>query len=146
MGDKGSVIIADSGRGVEKGCFQILLDVADFRCVLPHTVKHKADMLAVQFHKLRFHKLCWVVVPRNPYPLSGGAYGFKHEVYNLVKPVTVKLHVLFENVVVDIVLDDFPVYINCALCCRFRSFPFRRRSRFSARRGVRGKDRNGMGT
>ena len=26
------------------------------------------------------------------------------------------------------------------------SFPFRRRSRFSARRGVRGKDRNGMGT
>ena len=38
------------------------------------------------------------------------------------------------------------VYINCALCCRFRSFPFRRRSRFSARRGVRGKDRNGMGT
>ena len=29
MGDKGSVIIADSGRGVEKGCFQILLDVAD---------------------------------------------------------------------------------------------------------------------
>ena len=52
-------------------------------------------------------------------------------------------YVLFENVVVDIVLDDFPVYINCALCCRFRSFPFRRRSRFPARRGVRGKDRNG---
>ena len=45
--------------------------------VLPHTVKHKADMLAVQFHKLRFHKLCRVVVPRNPHPLSGGAYGFK---------------------------------------------------------------------
>ena len=79
------------------------------------------------------HKLCRVVVPRNPYPLSGGAYGFKHEVYNLVKPVPVKFHVLFENVVVDIVLDDFPVYLYCALCCRFRSFPFRRRSRSPAR-------------
>ena len=112
MGDKGSVIIADSGRGVEKGCFQILLDVADFRCVLPHTVKHKADMLAVQFHKLRFHKLCRVVVPRNPYPLSGGAYGFKHEVYNLVKPVTVKLgklcttqHRINEDVVLSLVSE-----------------------------------------
>lgn len=47
-----SVVVADSGRGIEKGCFQILLDVADFGCVLPHTVKHKADMLAVQLHKL----------------------------------------------------------------------------------------------
>ena len=27
------------------------------------------------------------------------------------QPVPVKLHVLFENVVVDIVLDDFPVYL-----------------------------------
>ena len=44
---KGSVVVADCGRGVEKGGFQILLDVADFGCVLPHTVKHKADMLAV---------------------------------------------------------------------------------------------------
>jgi len=52
MGDKGSVVAADSGRGIEKGCFQILLDVADFGGVLPHTIKHKADMLAVQFHKL----------------------------------------------------------------------------------------------
>ena len=49
---KGSVVVADCGRGIEKGGFQILLDVADFRCVLPHTVKHKADMFAVQFHKL----------------------------------------------------------------------------------------------
>lgn len=39
MGDKGSVVVADCGRGVEKGGFQILLDVADFGCVLPHTVK-----------------------------------------------------------------------------------------------------------
>ena len=58
------------------------------------------------------------------------------EVYNLVKPVTVKSHVLFENVVVDIVLDDFPVYLYCALCCRFRSFPFRRRSRFPQGEGL----------
>ena len=48
MGDKGSSSGADCGRGrLESGGFQILLDVADFGCVLPHTVKHKADMLAV---------------------------------------------------------------------------------------------------
>ena len=51
--DRGIRLFAgDVYKRQDKGCFQILLDVADFRCVLPHTVKHKADMFAVQFHKL----------------------------------------------------------------------------------------------
>ena len=86
---------------------------------------------------------------QSPYAAEGtpGADGFKHEVNDLVQPVPVKLHILHENVIVDIVLDDLPVNLVCALCVRFLSFPFRRRSRFPVRgRGVRGKDRNGMGT
>ncbi len=41
----------------------------------------------------------------------------------------VKLHILQENVILDIVLDDF--LINAvSVVCRFRSFPFRRLCRF----------------
>ena len=52
--------------------------------------------------------------------------------------------------------DDLPVNLTsvlrnairlCSMCCRFLSLPFRRRSRCPAKgRGVRGKDRNGIGT
>ena len=87
------------------------------------------------------------VVPGNADRLSPGTDGFQHEVYNFIQPVPVKLHILYENVIVDIVLDDLPVNLKSGLCFRFLSFPFRRRSRFLLqRRGVRGKDRNGMGT
>jgi len=34
----------------------------------------------------------WVVIPGNADCLSPGADGFKHEVYNLIEPVPVKLH------------------------------------------------------
>lgn len=112
---KGGVIGADSGRGIEKGCFHVLLDVADFGGVLAQTVKDKADMLAVQFHKLCLYKLCRVIVPGDTDCLSSGADGFKHEVNKLVKPVPVKLPVLQKNVIADVVLDDFLVYLKRAL-------------------------------
>ena len=44
-----------------------------------------------------------------------------------------------------IVLDDVPVNLYCALRFHFRSFPFRLCRVLCERRGVRGKDRNGMG-
>ena len=46
--------------------------------------------------------------------------------------------------ILDIVLDDFLIHAVCV--CRFRSFPFRLCRFFPQRRGVRGKDRNGMVT
>ena len=52
VGDKGSVIVADSGRRVEQCRPQGVCDVAYLRGVLPHTVKDEPDMFAVQFHKL----------------------------------------------------------------------------------------------
>ena len=104
-------------------------------------------MFSVQLHKLCFYQLGGVVVPGNADRLSPGTDGFQHEVYNFIQPVPVKLHILYENVIVDIFLDDLPVNLKSVLCFRFLSFPFRRRSRFLLqRRGVRGMDRNGMGT
>ena len=47
----------------------------------------------------------------------------------LVKAFPVKLPVLYQNVIADVILDDFLVYLKRALR-RFRSFPFRRLCRF----------------
>ena len=66
-------------------------------------------MAAVQFHKLCFHKLGWVVVPGNADSLSCRTDGFKHEVNDFVKTFPVKAVVLREYVILDIVLDDFTV-------------------------------------
>ena len=41
---KGRVIAANRRRGIEKGSFHVLLDVADFGGVFLHTVKYKADI------------------------------------------------------------------------------------------------------
>ena len=44
-------------------------------------------------------------------------------------PVMVVGHILFENVIADVVFYDFLIYPVCVV--RFLSFPFRRRSRLS---------------
>ena len=126
MGDKGSVIIADSGRGVEKGCFQILLDVADFRGVLFHAVKDKFNVAAVQLQKFSLYQLGGVIVASDAERLSRRADSFQHEVYDLIQTLLVHFRVLRERVVLDILHDDFTVNIYGALFERFRSFPFRR--------------------
>ena len=46
-----------------------------------------------------------------------------------VYPVMVVGHILFENVIADVVFYDFLIYPVCVV--RFLSFPFRRRSRLS---------------
>ena len=95
-------------------------------------------MAAVQLQKLGFHQFGGVVVPGNTDCLSGCADGFQHKVNNLVQTVFVNFAVLNEMVVFDIVLDNLPVNLYCAIAFRFRSFPFRRRSRFAMRKGQGG--------
>ena len=87
-------------------------------------------MAAVELHKLCLYKLCRVVVPGDTDLLSGRADGFKDNVKDFVKPFPVGTAALYENVIVDIVLDDLPVNLYCALSCRFLSLPFRRLCRF----------------
>ena len=92
-------------------------------------------MAAIQLHKLGFHQFGGVVVPGNTDCLSRCADGFQHKVNNLVQTVFVYFAVLNEVVVFDIVLDNLPVNLYCAIAFRLRSCPFRRRSRFAMRKG-----------
>ena len=90
-----------------------------------HAVKDKFNVAAVELHKLCLDKLCRVIVPGDTDCLSFGADSFKHEGYNFIDEVFIKAVVLHENVILDIVLDDFFVNIKCARF-RFLSLPFRR--------------------
>ena len=142
MVDKGGVIAVNGVGCVEKYRFQILLDVADFRGVLFHAVKDKFNVAAVELHKLCFDKLCRIIVPGDTDCLSFGADSFKDKGHNLVQAFPVNVGMLDKMLILDIVLDDFLIHTVCV--CRFRSFPFRLCRFFPQRRGVRGKDRNGM--
>ena len=91
-------------------------------------------MFAVKFHKFAFYKLCRVVVPGNTDCLSSGADRFKDKVNDFVQPVPVS-HILYENVIVDIVLDNFLIHAVCVV--PFRSFLFRRlRRTLTVRQGI----------
>ena len=120
-------------RNITRGF--ILISFAHLGCVLPHAVQNKLNMAAVQLHKLGFDKFGWVVVPGNTDCLSCCADGFQHKVNYLVQTVFVNFAVLNEMIVFDIVLDNFPVNLYCVIAFRFRSFPFRRRSRFALCKG-----------
>ena len=66
-------VVVPDGRGrVEQRCQQILLDVADFRCVLLHAVHDKVDMLAVELQKPGLHNLMGEVAASYPciFPLG----------------------------------------------------------------------------
>lgn len=78
-------------------------------------------MAAVQLQKLGFHQFGGVVVPGNTDCLSRCADGFQHKVNNLVQTVFVNFAVLNEMVVFDIVLDNLPVNLYCAIAFRFNS-------------------------
>ena len=134
MSDKRGVVVINGGRCVEQNRPQILLDVADFACVLLHAVQNELNVRMVELQKLRFNKLGWVVVAGYAQRLSCGADRFKNEVYNLVNPITVKAVALFENVIVDIVLDDLPINLYRAFGCRFFSISFRRLCRIPIER------------
>ena len=68
---------------------------------------------------------CRIVIPGDAERLSRCAYRFQYEVNDFVQSVFIHVRVLYENVILDIVLDDVPVNLYCALRFRFRSFPFR---------------------
>ena len=110
------------------------------------------SMRAVQLHKLAFHQLCRVVIPGNADFLAGAAYRFKHDVHDLVQHFLVHHVILAKMLILNVVKDDFTVNLKCFIfsVCRFLSLPIRRRSRLSLvlrqGKGVRGKDRNGIGT
>ena len=126
MRDKGGIVVVDGGRSVEQHRPQILLDVADLRSVLPHTVHDKLDVAAVQLQEFTLYQLGGVIIASDAERLSRRADSFQHEVYDLVQTLLVHFRVLRERVILDILHDDFSVNIYGTLFERFRSFPFRR--------------------
>ena len=125
MRDKGGIVVVDGGRSVEQHRPQILLDVADLRGVLPHTVHDKLDVAAVQLQEFTLYQLGGVIVASDAERLSRRADSFQHEVYDLVQTLLVHFWVLRECVILDILPDDFTVNIYGTLFERFRSEAFR---------------------
>ena len=99
-------------------------------------------MAAVEFQQLGLYQLGGVVVTGNTDCLAGRADGFHQQFHDAVQFLLVDLGVVQKMVVLDILLDDVPINLNGALRGRFRSFPFRRRSRNSPNR-FRGRGRKG---
>ncbi len=112
---KGRIVAVDGAGRVKKHGPQVLLDVADFGGVISQAVQDELDVMAVQLHKLGFHQLGGVIVPGNTDGLSGGAYGFQHAVPQSRPAVFIHFGVLNGMFIVDVVLDDFPINLYCAL-------------------------------
>ena len=70
-----------------------------------------------------------IVVTGNTDGLAPGADGFKDQVYNLVQTVAVIGQIGFQNVIADVVLDDFLIHPVCLI--RILSLPFRRLCRLA---------------
>ena len=69
----GAVITAERGRGVEQGCQQILLDVADAAPGCFQAVEHILDVAAGQLVKPLMHQLQRVLLAGNREILAGNS-------------------------------------------------------------------------
>ncbi len=109
---QGRIVAVDGGRGVIQGSQQIFLDVADIGGVLPHTVQHILDVRTVQLQEPGFDHLRRIVVPGNADRLLAGTDGIHHELHQLVQAVTVHTLVLYEDVILDVLQNQFPITLS----------------------------------
>ena len=121
---------------VEQHCQQILPDIPNPCCVLLQAVHDEADMLAVQLRQLRRHDLGWIVIACNTNSAAGAASCLLHQVDDLVKLLPVNVRIACQNIVVDVLQNQFPVAFKRFL--RFRSL-----LRGSVRKTGREKNRIG---
>ena len=109
---QGRIVAVDGGRGVIQGSQQIFLDVADIGGVLPHTFQHILDVGTVQLQEPGFDHFRRIVVPRNADRLPVGTDGIHHELHQLVQAVTVHALVLYEDVILDVLQNQFPIVLS----------------------------------
>ena len=69
------VVAVDSDGSIVQRGQQILLDIADLRCVLLEAGNHELDMMGVQLQKPGTDNLCRVVAASHSDILLGGANG-----------------------------------------------------------------------
>ena len=105
---------------IEQRCQQILPDIPNPRCVLLQAVHDETEMFAVQLQQLRPHDLGWIVIAGNADSVSGIANCLLHQLGDLGKLLPVNTRIACQNVVVNILQDQFPVAFKRFL--RFRSF------------------------
>ena len=104
--------------GDEQRSQQILPDIPNPRCVLLQAVRDETEMFAVQLQQLRPHDLGWVVIACNADSVSGIANCLLHQLDDLGKLLPVNTRIACQNVVVNILQDQFPVAFKRFL--RFR--------------------------
>ena len=112
MVHQGRIVAVNGGQGIIKGSQQIFLDVADIGGVFPHTVQHILDVRIVQLQKPGFDHFRRIVVPSNADCLPSGTDGVHHELHQLVQTVTVHALVLYEDVIFDVLQNQFPIALS----------------------------------
>ena len=113
------VIAVHRAWRVEQRSQQILPDIPNPRCVLLQAVHDETDMLAVQLQQLRPHDLGRVVIACNADSAAGAANRLLHQVDDLVKLLPVNVRIACQNIVVDVLQNQFPTAFKRLL--RFRS-------------------------
>ena len=130
------VIAVHRAWRVEQRSQQILPDAPNPRCILLQAVHDKADMLTVQLQQLRPYNLRWVVIACNADLAAGAANRLLHQIDDLIKLLPVNVRIICQNVVVNILQNQFPIAFK-------RSFHFRSLLRGSVRKT--GRERNRIG-
>ena len=59
----GLIIRTDRSRSIVQGCQQVLLDVADIRCILFQAIHYVLDMGRIQFGDLALHHISRLIIP-----------------------------------------------------------------------------------
>ncbi len=113
------VIAAHRTWCIEQRSQQILPDIPNPRCVLLQAIHDETDVLTVQLQQLRPHDLGWVVIACNTNSAAGAANCLLHQLDDLVKLLPVNVRITCQNVVVNILQNQFPIAFKRFL--RFRS-------------------------
>ena len=76
-------------------------------------------MFTVQLQQLRPHDLGWIVIAGNADSAAGTANRLLHQLGDLIKLLAVDVRIACQNIVVDVLQDQFPIAVKRFL--RFRS-------------------------
>ena len=103
------VIAVHRAWRIEQRSQQILPDIPNPRCVLLQAVRDETDVLTVQLQQLRPHDLGRVVIACNADSAAGAANRLLHQVDDLVKLLSVDVRIICQNIVVDVLQNQFPI-------------------------------------
>ena len=122
MVDEAAVVVTDCQGSVIQCGNQVLAHIFDLGGVLFQTVHDKPDVFAVQLEELRFHDFCGFLFSENSDIWGVRADHIDHQLNDFFQNVLRGLSVKPDNVIVDVLFDNAPVYFSLR---RIASFRFR---------------------